>query len=149
MVKVKIGSPGDIANKWAEVTPGRASYYEAGAVGAGADWERATGAAAASYRAAISAADIGARFAGGVKRAGAAKYDRKVRDLGVGRFGPGVAAARGDFESGFAPFATVIGATDLPARKPRGDPANIDRVRTMASALHKKRLALIGAGGIK
>jgi len=149
MVKPKIASAADIAAKWKEVTPGRASYYEAGAVGAGADWERAATAAASAYKSAVTAADIEQRFKGGIKRAGAAKYDRKVKDVGVGRFGPGVLAAAPDFQAGFEPYVAVIAATELPARKPRGDPSNIDRVKVIATALNKKRLALIGAGATK
>jgi len=149
MAKPKIASAADIAAKWKEVTPGRSSYYESGAVGAGSDWEANAAAAAAAFKAAISAADIEQRFRGGIKRAGAAKYDRKVRDVGVGRFGPGVLAAAPDFQAGFEPYVSVIAATELPARKPRGDPGNIDRVRAISTALNKKRLALIGAGGGK
>ena len=146
MAKVKIKPLTAIADKWAEVTPGRASYYEAGVRDPLEDWEEATVAAQAAYKAAVSAADIGKRHSGGVKRAGTAKWQRKAIDLGVGRFGPGVMAAKDDYNDGFAPYQAVLAATDMPARKPRGDPANNERTKVLNTALFKKRLAMVGAG---
>ena len=146
MPKVKIKDMVDISDKWAEVTPGRASYYEAGVRNPLENWEDATIAAVAAYKAAVSAADIGKRQAGGVKRAGFAKWQRKSVDLGVGRFGPGVIAAKDDYNNGYAPFQSVLAGLELPARKPRGDPANQERTKVIGTALFKKRLALVGAG---
>ena len=36
---IKVKSAAEVAAKWAEQTPGRQAYYEAGVKGAGADWE--------------------------------------------------------------------------------------------------------------
>lgn len=143
---IKIKPIADIASKWAEVTPGRSAYYEAAATVAGADWEKGAAAAAGAYKAAISAANIERMFVGGIKRAGSAKYERKVKDVGVGRFGPGITAAVPDFHAGFDPFVSTIAALTLPARQPRGADANIERVRVIARELNKKRLALRAAG---
>jgi hypothetical protein len=143
---IKIKPIADIASKWAEVTPGRAAYYEAGASVAGADWEKGATAAAPAYKAAISAVNIEKMFTGGIKRAGAAKYERKVKDVGIGRFGPGITAAVPDFTAGFDPFVSTIAALTLPARQPRGADANLERVRVIAKELNKKRLALRAAG---
>ena len=142
----KIASASEIAAKWAEVTPGRQKYYETATPAAASDWERETKAAAATFQAAVTAGDIGRRFSGGVGKAGAAKFARKVTEVGVGRFGPGVRAAQSDMSSGFDPFVATIASVSPPARGPRGDPGNLDRVRAYAEALSKKRLSLIGAG---
>jgi hypothetical protein len=112
-----------------------------------ADWAANTAAAASNYKAAVQAADIDKRFAGSVKRAGTAKWQRKAVETGVSRFGPGVTAAGPDYQSGVSPFIETISALTLPARRPRGDPANLDRVKTVADALAKRRLALAAAGG--
>jgi hypothetical protein len=136
----------DVVQKFTDVTPGRSAYYERGAVGAGSEWEKNTTAAKASYKAAVSASNIDSMFAGGVKKAGAAKFDRKVKDVGVARFGPGVTAAAPDYASGMAPMLETLAATTLPARAPRGSDSNLERVRTIATALHKKRLAIRAAG---
>lgn len=146
MAKAQVRSVDIIAKKYEEVTPGRAAYYELGVSDPLEDWERNTVAAMAAYKGAVSAADIGKRFVGGAKRAGTGKWKRKSMDVGVDRYGPGVLAGVGDFSAGIEPFIAVIAATELSARKPRGDPANMKRVEQMATALHAKRLALIGAG---
>ena len=88
-----------------------------------------------------------ARQAAGVRRAGSAKFARKVRDVGAARFGPGVIAAAGDFEAAFNPYLQAIQTVDLPARRPRGDPGNYQRVNAVGNALHQRRLAAASAGG--
>jgi len=143
---VKVKSAADVAKKWGEVTPGRSGYYEAGAVGAGAEWESKTSAAAAAYKAAVSAGNIGAMFSGGVKKAGAEKFNRKVKDVGVARFAQGVSAAIADFQAGVEPMLQTIAGLTLTARGPRGSETNLQRVRDVATALNKKRLALRAAG---
>lgn len=149
MAKAKIRSAEEIAAKWKEITPGRAGYYEAGIKDPLEDWETNTSLAQAAYKGAVMAADIAARFLGGVKRAGTAKWKRKAMAVGPRRFSEGVEVAEDDFKTGFAPFQAVIAATDIPDRKPRGDPANYERSKKIGTALNKKRLALIGAGGGK
>lgn len=146
-MSIKIASSAEIAAKWREVTPGRSRYYEANTPGAASEWESGTLAATATYQAAVTAGDIGRRFAGGVRNAGAEKFARKVRDVGVGRFGPGVQAAAPDFQKGFDPYAQTIAGLSLPKKGPRGDTTNVERVRVVANALSAKRLALLGAGG--
>lgn len=143
--RITVKSAAEIADKWAEVTPARASYYEEAAPAAGAEWEANTIQAASTYKAGISVAGIEKRFVGGVKRAGAEKFARKVRDVGVGRYGPGVSAAKADMASGVAPYRDVLEGLEIPDRGPRGSPANYAIVEKVGSALHKKRLAILAA----
>lgn len=143
---IKVKPAGDVAKKWTDVTPGRASYYEANAKAAGADWEANASAAAASFKAAISAGNIDALFRGGIKRAGAEKYNRKVEQVGAARFGQGVSAAAQDYQNGIAPMLETIAGVTLTPRQPRGSEANFARVRDIGAALHKKRLAIRAAG---
>lgn len=145
MVKATVPTADTVAKKWVEVTPGRASYYEANAPAAAGKWEANTKAAASNYKAAIQAGNIGQMFAGGVAKAGSAKFARKVTAL-AGRFGPGVSAAQQDMATNVAPYLTVISQTDLSERKPRGDAANYSRVKAIGDALHAKRLAQAAAG---
>jgi len=145
MVKLIIPPLDAVVTKWVEETPRRAVYYEREAPAAAGRWESATVAAEATFRAAVTAPGIEKRFSGGVKRVKAAKFERKVRAVGVARFGPGVVAAREDFNTGVGPYIAELGVIDVPTRKPRGDPANLDRVRVIFDALHKKRLALLAA----
>ena len=144
---IKVKSAADVAKKWGEVTPGRSQFYESGAKGAGQDWETNTTLASGAFKAAVTAGNIEALFKGGVKNAGAAKYQRKVNDVGVARFGQGVSAGVADYASGVTPMLETIAGLTLTARQPRGSEGNLTRVREVASALHKKRLAIRAAGG--
>ncbi len=146
-MSVKVKSAADVAAKWGQVTPGRQAYYASETPAAASDWEKNTQAAKASFQAAVTAGNIGEMFAGGVRKAGAAKYARKVTDVGINRFGQGVTAAIADMQNGVAPMLETIAAQTLPARQPRGSAANLQRVQVIADALHKKRLALRAAGG--
>jgi hypothetical protein len=143
---IKVKSAAEVAKKWGEQTPGRSQYYEAGVKGAGSDWEANTIAAAANFKAAVSAGNIDKLFSGGVKQAGAAKYTRKAVDVGVSRFSQGVSAAVVDMQSGIEPMLATIAGITLPARAPRGSESNLARVRAVSTALHAKRLALRAAG---
>jgi len=143
---IKVKPLTDVVKKWVEVTPLRSAYYEAEAGVAGADWEKGATAAAAAYKAGVSAPNIEKMFTGGVKRAGGEKYERKVKAVGVSRFGPGVIAAEPDFSDGVAPMLDVIRGITLAARQPRGAIANYERVKAIGVELNKKRLALRAAG---
>ena len=144
--KLECPTADEVARKWGEVTPGRSGYYEANTPGASTKWEANTKAAKSNYKAALADPKIADRFEGGV-RGQAAKFARKVTDVGVSRFGPGVSAAIPDMSAGFSSYAALINAITVPDRKPRGDPANYKIVEKIGSELHKKRLALLGAGG--
>jgi hypothetical protein len=145
MVKATVPSADFTAKKWADETPRRATYYEANTPGSASIWEANTKAAAANFKAAVQASNIDALFRGGVAKAGAGKFARKVTAL-AGRFGPGVSAAVDDMRTNVAPFLAEIAAVDLKERKPRGDPSNYERVKAIGDRLHTKRLALLAAG---
>lgn len=130
--------------KWSE-NAGRAATEFAERAEASADaWARNTAAAKDNYGQAITAPGIKERFARGVARAGAAKFARKIHDVAMDRFAPGVAAATVDYKTGVEPFFATLSALSLSARKPRGDPANYKRVEEVGKALNAKRLALLG-----
>ena len=143
--RISVKSASDIAKKWAEVTPGKAGYYQAEAPAAAAEWEANTVAAGPVYMAGIQVAGIQQRFVGGVKRAGAAKFSRKVTSVGVARYGPGVAAAKEDMAKGVAPFLAILDGLEIPDRGPRGSPGNYAIGQKVGDALHKGRLALLAA----
>lgn len=133
------------AEKWTRVTPQRSGDYIAAAQVAGDDWEKNTIAAAAAFRAAVTAANIDKMFIGGVKRTGADKYNRKVKAVGETRFSQGIAAGAEDYEKGVTPFLDLMRGLTLPDRAPRGSETNLERVRVIMRENHKKRLALRAA----
>lgn len=143
--KLFVPSAADIAKKWVDVTPARAGYYEEETPKAADLWETNTKAAKGTYKSAVADPKIGDRFSGGVARVGAEKFKRKVVDVGVGRYGPGITAAQMDMQDGIAPYRDVLDGLEVPDRKPRGDIANLNIVKTIFTELHKKRLAVLGA----
>jgi len=143
---IAVKSAADVASKWGSVTPQRQAYYENGVKNPRTSWAGATAAAGANYKQAVSAGDIEKRFAGGARKAGDAKWQRKAVEVGVGRFSSGVAAAKGDYEAAVTPYLQAIGAINLPARQPRGSDANLQRVSAIATTLSKLRLANKAAG---
>lgn len=133
--------------KWSDNASRASSEYAANAVAAAGDWATKTAAASDNYGQAISASGIKNRFRAGVVKAGAAKYSRKITDVGGNRFGPGVAAAKDDYKTGAEPYYALLSSLTLPTRKPAGDPANLARVDYGNKALHAKRLSMLGGGG--
>jgi len=133
--------------KWEERARGATSEYGTNAAAAASDWAKETEKAASNYGMAIAAAGIKERFRRGVARAGAAKYQRKIESVGADRYAPGISAATMDYKAGFEPYHTALTSLTLSARKPRGDPSNLNRVAEVAKALNAKRLALLGATG--
>lgn len=145
MTKPTVPTAADAAQKWAEVTPTRSTYYEKNTPAAAAKWQANANAATQNFKTAVQASNIGAMFQGGIAKAGAAKFARKVTAL-AGRFGPGVSAAQPDMAANVAPYLQVIASTEIGDRKPRGDPTNYNRVKVLGDALHAKRLSQAAAG---
>lgn len=135
------------AVKWGDNASRAAAEFAAGAEASAELWASRTQASADNFGQAISAPGIKQRFAAGVRRAGAAKFARKIRDVAADRFGPGVNAAKQDYSAGVEPFFSTLAALTLSARKPRGDPANYNRSQEVGKALNAKRLAMLGMGG--
>ena len=143
--RISVKSASAIAEKWAVVTPGKAGYYEEEASKAGAEWESGTVGAGGVYLASLQVAGIEQRYVGGAKRAGAGKYERKVKSVGVSRYSPGVTAAKEDMERGIADYVSELDGMEIPDRGPRGSTGNYAISEVVGSKLHKKRLAVLAA----
>lgn len=128
------------ADKWTRRAGQAAADYKRGVQNPRTPWAEATAAAAQAHSDGITQAISEGRFEKGVQKAGNSKWQRKAADLGASRFGPGVAAAKADYESGFAPFAAVIQGVTLPPRGAKGDPRNYERVQLIGDALNKAKI---------
>ncbi|MBA7545759.1 hypothetical protein ES705_38135 [subsurface metagenome] len=144
---IKVKEVGASTTKWSENAARAAAEFATNAEAAAELWSGNTQRAADSFHQAITAPNMKERFRRGVARAGAAKFARKIRDVGADRFAGGVDAAVTDYNAGAAPYFSAIAALTLDPRRPRGDPANYRRVEQIGKALNAKRLALLGAGG--
>jgi hypothetical protein len=137
---INIKSADVIAKKYAQRGAAAGPDYQAGVQNPRQDWQQATTAAANTWGAGVQQAVSNGSFAKGVNAAGTAKWQRKASGVGATRYGPGVQAAQGDYQSGVAPYLQVIAGITLPPRNPKGDPANIQRVAAIATALRQKKL---------
>jgi hypothetical protein len=135
-----VPSIGAVASKWRRRVEGAQDDYKAGVAGKGAKFAAAAAAASGSYKTAISAGDIEARYKSRVG-ASAAKYTDRATKLGPGRFAEAAPAAEPDFSKGMAPVLAAIAGVDLPPRGPRGSAANYGRVKPIGDALNKLRMA--------
>lgn len=135
-----IKSASSIAEKWARVTPQRTQDYQEGVANPRTSWQKAATAAAASQAAGVQAAIADKRFEKGIAKAGDEKWQRNATEKGAMRWGPGVQASGEAYSEGFQPFADTIKATTLPPRYPKGDPRNLERTKTIAAALHARKI---------
>jgi len=143
---IKVKTPEVSAKKWEDRARVAADDYAAEAAASGELWQANTLNAKGNYKAGVSASGIEDRFAGGVRRAGGAKFTRKITEVGKDRYPGGITSGRPDYLERVGPFLSTLAALALPSRKPRGDPGNLARVDAANKALHAKRLALMGVG---
>jgi hypothetical protein len=138
-----IRSASDISKKWAEVTPGRSTQYEQGVRNPVRDYAANAQAGSEAWKAGVQAAVARDGFKKGVAKVGTAKWQDRSIKLGPSRYGPGVQAAQGDYESGFAPYREAIAGVALPPRGPRRSPQNLQRVNAMVTAISMRKEALL------
>jgi hypothetical protein len=129
----------DVATKWASRASAAAPEYQKGLQSPSKDWATEAKAAEPAYQAGVQDAISRNAFGKGVSRAGSEKWSRKALAVGPGRYGQGVTAGTQDYTTDFGPYLDALGRISLPTRGKRGDPANIERVRTIATALHSQK----------
>ena len=129
----------DIQKKYAQRAQAAAPDYQAGVQNPKADWATNAKAAEPAYQAGVQDAISRGAYGKGVNKAGTQKQQQKAATLGAQRYGPGVAAGAGDYATGVGPYLDTLQRIALPQRGRRGDPANVERVRTIANALHAQK----------
>lgn len=140
----EIKSAGAAADKWGRRTSTAGPEYEEGVRNPRKDWAEQTGKAEKNYEAGVQAAIQRKSFGKGVANTGTSGWQAAALAKGPGRFAQGVSGAIDKYRAGFQPFQETIANLALPARGPKGDPNNINRVSVIASALHKKKIELQG-----
>jgi hypothetical protein len=129
----------EIAKKWARVTPQRTEDYDDGVRNPKADWAGQTAAAETNYEVGVQKAITGKQFGKGVKKCGTARQQSRSIEVGIPRFGEGVRVAENTMAVSMKPVVATLTALTLPARYPRGDPRNYERVKAVGDALHKMK----------
>jgi hypothetical protein len=135
---IRVPSAASIAEKWARVTPGRQSDYQAGVQGAAQAYQEGVNAAGSSYEQGVQAAIGEQSWQRGVQNKGQ-KYSSKASQIGAGRWAQGVPAARADYEAGVARPLQALASITLPPRGPKGAPQNLQRVAAVVEALRAAR----------
>lgn len=123
------------SDKWVRRASVAGSDYQQGVQNPRKAWASASAEAEGNYKAGVVAAANAGRYGSGVKAAGDEKWRNGAVKKGPGRFAEGVAIGKDDWARGFAPYQSAISAIALPARGPKGSPANIQRVSAIATAL--------------
>ena len=125
----------DASDKWVRRAGVASEDYKKGVENPRRSWAESASAAEASYKAGVVSAANAGRYGKGVKAAGDSKWKEMAITKGPGRFAEGVAIGKDDWQKGFAPYHSTLNSLKLPARGPKGDPKNLQRVVAVANAL--------------
>lgn len=130
-----------IADKWGANSALAGDSYRDGVQSPRRSWAQSAAAADDARKAGLAEADARNAFVNGVNAAGDTKWKNNATVLGPARFRQGVANAKPSFSSGFSKYHSVIAGVTLPPRGPKGSPENIERVRSIADALHNAKVS--------
>lgn len=119
--------------------------YTAGVANAGGKWAANTKASSDSWAQGVSQAAANGRFASGVNQTSQNKYQTRASGVGAQRYPQGVAGSAQAWQTNTTPYLNTIAALNLPARQPKGSPANYARVQAVGDALRAKKLSNSGS----
>jgi hypothetical protein len=128
-----------VAAKWSQRASAAGAAYTSGVNTTQKDWATDTANAAPSWAAGVQQAATNGSFAKGVTAAGTAKWKTKAANVGAARYPQGVTAAQPYYQAGITQVLQVLSGLTLPARGPKGDPGNINRVSAVTTALRKMK----------
>jgi len=137
---IKVKDAGTAASKFTQRAAAAAGDYQAGVQGAGEDWARNTAASVENYNAAVQESITRGAFARGVQKAGGAKFASRASVVGARRYPEGVREGGAAFQEGVSPYLNTIAGLTLPPRRPKGDPANFQRVQVIGEALRRRKV---------
>jgi len=126
-----------VVEKWRGKTTAASSDYVAGVQAPKYDWQAQSLAAKDAWKAGVTDAAGRGAFEKGVAKKGTAFWQKRTLDLGPGRFTDGVTKSVDVYKGEFASFYDALGKIELPARGARGDPKNLERVRTIMETMRK------------
>ena len=141
---IQIKDVGTLGAKFVARAQAAVADYKAGVASPRRSQSQAAIAAKDTWAQGVQAAAANNSFAKGLNKAGDAKWQTNATNKGGVRYGPGVAAAQNDWQTGVAPYLQTIANLTLPPRGVRGSPQNIQRVAAVADALSKLRQQSMG-----
>jgi hypothetical protein len=132
----EIANPGQIAAKWSRRASSAGGEFEEGvSQSSDQEWEEGTADAEDAWATGVQNAASEGRFESGVRNS-TKSWQERTMTLGTQRYTRGVNESQSEYQQGFAPYASVIENTNLPARGARGDSQNYQRAEAMGRALH-------------
>jgi hypothetical protein len=129
------------AEKWARRAAGATPDYTAGVQSPSTSWSQATKAAEDNYKTATTAAMAKGSFGKGVQKAGDSKWQQGAVVKGSARWAPGIQASEQAYQQGIGEVLSTVASLNLPPRRVKGDPSNLQRVAMVANALHQKAIS--------
>jgi len=126
-----------IMEKWSTRAAAAVTDYVEGIASPKVPWSQGALAAKDAWRQGVTDAAGRDAYAKGVTKAGDAKWLRKAQEFGPARYPDGVAKTKEDYRTGFSPFYDALAKVELPPRRARGDPTNIERVKTIVATMRK------------
>lgn len=136
--KMKVPDASEIARRFVEFAPGRASRYEAGVRAPTKDWEKETLDAESNYEDGIKKAIARKAFSKGVKKSGTA-HQQAQTIKNIPRWVEGIEGALDVMTAAMEPVVTVMRAIVLPKRYPTGDDRNYAISKHVGQALRKAK----------
>lgn len=140
MAGISIRDIGASAKKYVERASIAGKDYETGVKGAGQKYQEGVANAGQSWKDGITAAMNRDAYSKGVQAGAAEKYVERAVKLGASRYGPGVTAAGPEWQKNMGPMFDAMRTLDLPPKRERGNPNNMQRANAVAAALHAKRV---------
>lgn len=137
---MKVKSATDSAAKFVQRAAAAGPAYAAGVQNPKNPWAASTVNAKQTYATAVTQAVADGRFEKGVAAAGDAKWSANAQGKGAQRYPQGVQAGQQAYQNGVGPYLQTLSSIQLPARGPKGDPNNVQRVSAIATALRAQKL---------
>jgi hypothetical protein len=138
---MRVRDLGQAAQKFSTNGAAGANNYKTG-VQSNQSWAQNTEAAQGTWSAGVQAASSTGRFAKGVAKAGQQKWQSAAANKGQTRFSQSMSDpnTKQNWQTGFAPYAQVLGGITVPPKGVRGAPQNYQIVQQIGDALHKAKV---------
>jgi len=114
--------------------------YKKGVTTPKRSWASAAAEAQPTFQSAVTAGDIGDRWARGVSEAGDTKWSSMAQSKGVERFSRGVELGQTYYRTGMTDVLSTIEGVTFGPKGPAGSPQNYDRVKNIGDALHTMKV---------
>jgi hypothetical protein len=131
-----------IVAKYVQRASGAGQAYTDGVNNPRTPWAASTVASANSWSSGVQMAITDGRFVSGVQAVGDTGWQSKANTIGAQRYPGGITAGQQKYSANIQPFLQLLSTLNLPPRAPKGDPANLQRVAAVDTALRNLALTL-------